>query len=106
MGLAGGEVLTADTYVAAMGSYTLAMLKPLGIELPVYPVKGYSLTLPLTDASAAPTSTVNDETYKVAITRLGEDTLSQPERFFSYRRSTLAKEPDYGRQISAIALTC
>ena len=38
------------------------------------------------------------------ITRLGEDTLSQPDRFFSYRRSTLAKEPDYGRELSAIAL--
>ena len=39
-----------------------------------------------------------------AITRLGEDTLSQPDRFFSFRRSTLAKEPDYGRELSAIAL--
>ncbi len=45
------------------------MLKPLGIKAPVYPLKGYSLTVPITDAAMAPTSTILDETYKVAITR-------------------------------------
>ncbi len=70
--LASGEVLVADAYVAAMGSYTPALLRPLDIDLPVYPVKGYSLTLPVTDPDAAPVSTVMDETYKVAITRLGD----------------------------------
>ncbi|KFL88072.1 D-amino acid dehydrogenase small subunit [Acetobacter malorum] len=63
--------LRADAYVVSMGSYSPLLLKPLGVRLPVYPVKGYSLTLPLTDESHAPLSTVNDETYKVAITRLG-----------------------------------
>ena len=63
---------TADRYVVAMGSYTPALLKPLAVPVPVYPVKGYSLTLPITDAAAAPVSTVMDETYKVAITRLGD----------------------------------
>jgi D-amino-acid dehydrogenase len=67
-----GAVLSADAYVAAMGSYTPALLRPLGIDLPVYPVKGYSLTLPVTNPEAAPVSTVMDETYKVAITRLGD----------------------------------
>lgn len=65
----GGEVLKADRYVAAFGSYTRDFLKPLGLDLPVYPVKGYSLTIPLSDPSAAPVSTVLDETYKVAVTR-------------------------------------
>lgn len=65
-------VVTGDAYLAAMGSYTPRLLKPLGIRLPVYPVKGYSLTIPLTDPDRAPVSTVNDETYKVAITRLGD----------------------------------
>lgn len=69
---ADGELLRAEAYVAALGSYTPALLRPLGIALPVYPVKGYSLTLPITDAAAAPVSTVMDETYKVAITRLGD----------------------------------
>ena len=44
--LMGGEVVTADLYVVAMGSYSPALVKPLGIDLPIYPVKGYSLTLP------------------------------------------------------------
>ena len=68
----GGEVLTADTYVAAMGSYTPHLVKPLGIHLPVYPVKGYSLTMPIVNPDAAPVSTVMDETFKVGITRLGD----------------------------------
>jgi D-amino-acid dehydrogenase len=63
---------TADAYVAALGSHTPAMLRPLGLHLPVYPIKGYSLTLPVTEEAAAPVSTVMDETYKIAITRLGD----------------------------------
>jgi D-amino-acid dehydrogenase len=65
-------VLTADRYVVAMGSYTPALMRPLGIRVPVYPVKGYSITMPITDADYAPVSTVMDETYKVGITRLGD----------------------------------
>lgn len=64
--------LTADRYVVALGSYSPALLWPLGMRLPVYPVKGYSLTIPMTDEAASPVSTVMDETYKVAITRLGD----------------------------------
>ncbi len=67
-----GGTLTADRYVVAMGSFSPILLKSLGIFLPVYPVKGYSITLPITDAAMAPVSTVMDETYKVAITRLGD----------------------------------
>ncbi|UCE31700.1 MAG: D-amino acid dehydrogenase [Burkholderiales bacterium] len=63
---------TADRFVLALGSYTRALLAPLGLDLPVYPVKGYSLTLPVRDASRAPVSTVMDETYKVAITRFDD----------------------------------
>jgi D-amino-acid dehydrogenase len=64
--------VTADAYVVAMGSYSPALLRPLGVHVPVYPVKGYSLTLPITEEAGAPVSTVMDETYKVAITRLGD----------------------------------
>ena len=67
-----GETLTADRYVLALGSYSRALLAPLGLDLPVYPVKGYSLTVPLIDESRAPRSTVMDETYKVAITRFDQ----------------------------------
>ncbi|RYF56314.1 MAG: D-amino acid dehydrogenase, partial [Comamonadaceae bacterium] len=66
------ELLTADRYVMAFGSYSRAMAGALGLDLPVYPVKGYSLTVPLRDASLAPQSTVLDETYKIAMTRFDD----------------------------------
>ena len=62
----------ADAYVMAMGSYSPLLLRPVGIDIPVYPVKGYSITLPVTDPAGAPESTVMDETFKVGITRLGD----------------------------------
>jgi len=64
--------LEADAYVAALGNYTPRLLRSLGLRIPVYPVKGYSITLPIVEASRAPLSTIMDETYKIAITRLGE----------------------------------
>lgn len=67
-----GEVLTADRYVLAFGSYSRDFLKPLELNLPVYPVKGYSLTIPIVDPTFAPQSTVLDETYKIAITRFDQ----------------------------------
>ncbi|MBP0583125.1 D-amino acid dehydrogenase [Labrys sp. LIt4] len=62
----------ADAYIAAFGSYTPGFVAPLGLKVPVYPVKGYSLTIPIVDESRAPVSTIMDETYKIAITRLGD----------------------------------
>ncbi|MEW6122389.1 MAG: D-amino acid dehydrogenase [Pseudomonadota bacterium] len=64
--------VVADAYVMALGSYSPRFLKPLGIHVPIYPVKGYSLTVPITDPAGAPESTVMDETFKVAVTRLGD----------------------------------
>ncbi len=64
--------LNADAVVVALGSFSASLLKPLGIKLPVYPVKGYSLTIPIEDVSRSPQSTIMDETYKIAITRLGD----------------------------------
>ncbi len=65
-------LLTADAFVLAMGSHSPALAAPFGMKLPVYPVKGYSITARITDQTRAPVSTVMDETYKVAITRLGD----------------------------------
>jgi D-amino-acid dehydrogenase len=65
-------LVAGDAYVAALGSHSPLLLKPLGVDLPVYPVKGYSLTVPITDPAGAPESTVMDEMHKVAITRLGD----------------------------------
>ncbi|MGH6909620.1 MAG: D-amino acid dehydrogenase [Phenylobacterium sp.] len=64
--------IEGEHYIAALGSHTAPLLRRTVVDLPVYPVKGYSLTLPVADAARAPVSTVMDETYKVAITRLGE----------------------------------
>ena len=66
-----GELM-ADAFVVAMGSYSPLLLRPLGVKIPVYPVKGYSITMPVVDPSGAPESTVMDESVKVGITRLGE----------------------------------
>jgi D-amino-acid dehydrogenase len=65
-------LLKADKVVLALGSYSPKLLEPVGIRIPVYPVKGYSITVPITDAQYAPESTIMDETHKVAVTRLGD----------------------------------
>jgi D-amino-acid dehydrogenase len=67
-----GGMVTGDAYVVAMGSHSPKLLRPVGIHVPIYPVKGYSITVPITDPAGAPESTVMDETHKVAITRLGD----------------------------------
>lgn len=75
--IAGGQItgvrtakgtLTADRYVLALGSYSRLLLKDQ-FTLPVYPLKGYSITVPITDESRAPVSTILDESYKIAVTR-------------------------------------
>ncbi|MYM97828.1 D-amino acid dehydrogenase [Duganella vulcania] len=63
-----GELVTADSYVVALGAYSTKLLKDL-VKIPVYPLKGYSITVPIVNASAAPVSTILDETYKIAVTR-------------------------------------
>ncbi len=65
-------LLRADKVVLALGSYSPKLLEPVGLRIPVYPVKGYSITVPITDAAHAPESTIMDETHKVAVTRLGD----------------------------------
>lgn len=90
-------LLQADAYVLALGSWSSRLVAPLGISLPVYPVKGYSITVPITDASGAPESTVMDESYKVAITRLGNrirvggtaEISGFSTRLYNARRATL-----------------
>ncbi|MFM7505204.1 MAG: D-amino acid dehydrogenase [Rubrivivax sp.] len=65
-------LLHAERVVLALGSYSPKLLEPVGLRIPVYPVKGYSITVPITDAAHAPESTIMDETHKVAVTRLGD----------------------------------
>jgi D-amino-acid dehydrogenase len=67
----GGETIRGDSYVVALGSYSTKLLGDL-VNIPVYPLKGYSITAPIVNESAAPVSTVLDETYKIAITRFDD----------------------------------
>ncbi|HKN03911.1 MAG TPA: D-amino acid dehydrogenase [Buttiauxella sp.] len=67
----GKEVVKADAYVVAFGSYSTGLLKNI-VDIPVYPLKGYSLTIPIADEQGAPVSTILDETYKIAITRFDQ----------------------------------
>ncbi|MBB5498293.1 D-amino acid dehydrogenase [Paraburkholderia sp. MM5384-R2] len=67
----GGEFVRADSFVVALGSYSTRFLDGI-VKIPVYPLKGYSITAPIVDAAAAPVSTVLDETYKIAITRFDD----------------------------------
>jgi D-amino-acid dehydrogenase len=90
-------VLQADAYVVALGSWSPRLVRPLGISIPVYPVKGYSITVPIADPDAAPVSTVMDESYKVAVTRLGNrirvggtaEISGYSDRLYAARRATL-----------------
>jgi D-amino-acid dehydrogenase len=71
--LRNGGAASADAYVMSLGSYSPLLLAPLGIRIPVYPLKGYSITLPLgpKEAAAAPTVSLTDEAFKIVISRLG-----------------------------------
>ncbi|MCA7951250.1 D-amino acid dehydrogenase [Burkholderia seminalis] len=67
----GSETVRADAYVVALGSYSTSFVSNL-MKIPVYPLKGYSITAPIVNEAAAPVSTVLDETYKIAITRFDQ----------------------------------
>ncbi len=66
------QVLHGDAFVMAAGSFSAPLLQPLGIDLMVYPGKGYSATYRVTDPDAAPTVSLTDDGHKLVISRLGE----------------------------------
>jgi D-amino-acid dehydrogenase len=67
----GAELIEGNAYVVALGAYSTPLLKSI-VDIPVYPMKGYSITVPITNADAAPASTILDETYKIAVTRFDQ----------------------------------
>ncbi|WP_396268323.1 D-amino acid dehydrogenase [Ideonella sp.] len=67
-----GSTLLADQYVVAMGSYSTALLRPVGVDLDIYPAKGYSATLKLKKPDQASSVSLLDDTRKIAISRLGD----------------------------------
>lgn len=66
------EVLTADSYVVALGSFSPMLVRPLGLKLMIYPAKGYSATIRIKDTSLAPSVSLTDDGYKLVYSRLGE----------------------------------
>jgi len=64
--------IEADAYVLALGSYSPLLARPLGIDLPIYPLKGYSVTMPVKDPAAAWTVSLSDEAHKLVLSRLGD----------------------------------
>ena len=69
--IANGRHVAAEHVVLTTGCGSKALLQSVGIDVPIYPIKGYSMTVPVVDESKAPQSTVLDYQYKVAITRMG-----------------------------------
>jgi D-amino-acid dehydrogenase len=67
----GPSLLTADAYVLALGSYSPLLLRPIGVNLPLYPAKGYSATLSLADEGSAPSVSITDDERKLVFSRLG-----------------------------------
>ena len=68
--VAGGETIEADAVVVALGVWSKGLLEPHGIKVPIYPVKGYSLTIDAHSDTVGPVSTVSDESMKVGHTNL------------------------------------
>ena len=83
----GSELLTADAYVVALGSYTPLLLRPLGIRLPVIPAKGYSATVALPDHTGAPTVSLTDDEHRLVFSRLGNRLrIAGTAEFIGYNR--------------------
>ena len=70
--IAGRGSVRADAYVLSLGSYSAMLARPLGLSLAIYPAKGYSVTMPVRDPSAAWTVSLSDEAHKLVLSRLGE----------------------------------
>jgi D-amino-acid dehydrogenase len=66
------SLLKADAFVVACGSYTAPLLKSVGVNVPIYPGKGYSATLPLMRPRHAPSVSMIDDQMKCAVSRLGD----------------------------------
>jgi D-amino-acid dehydrogenase len=65
-------LIRADAYVLALGSYSPLLARELGLHLPVYPLKGYSVTMPVKNPAAAWTVSLSDDAHKLVLSRLGD----------------------------------
>ncbi|MCM8595386.1 D-amino acid dehydrogenase [Accumulibacter sp.] len=113
---AGDDEIPADEFVVAAGLHSSSLARNIGVRLPIYPVKGYSLTAPIGRAHRAPEVSVTDFERKVLYARIGEDLRIaaladlvgadprvDPRRVASLLRvvrATLPEAADYGRAVS------
>ena len=91
--------LSADSYVLAAGSFSAPLAAPLGLRLPIYPAKGYSATVAVTDASRAYQVSLTDDEYKLVFSRYttpGSDGASEDR----LRIAGTAELGGYGRQLN------
>jgi D-amino-acid dehydrogenase len=67
-----GQTIEADAYIMALGSYSPLLLRRIGISIPVYPLKGYSITIALAEGDVAPHMSLSDGAHKLVMSRLGD----------------------------------
>jgi D-amino-acid dehydrogenase len=88
----GSETLVANAVVVAAGVDSADLLAPLGVKVPLYPVKGYSATLPIVDDDKAPRAALMDESLKTAITRFGPNLRVAGTAELGNRQTTLREQ--------------
>lgn len=90
------ESLEADAFVLALGSYSPEIARQASLRLPIYPVKGYSLTVPLDGWNAAPRTPISDESVKIGAVPLGDRLrLAGSAEFGGYDRAPRARRARY-----------
>jgi D-amino-acid dehydrogenase len=94
--------LRADAYVLAMGSLSPLYAQPLGIHLPIYPAKGYSVTMPVKDASIAHQVSLTDDEYKLVFSRLTTQTASGTPGSDRLRIAGTAELNGYDRDLNRL----
>jgi D-amino-acid dehydrogenase len=93
--------IVADAYVLALGSYSPLLTRPIGLDMPVYPVKGYALTIPVEGNNGAPSLPGVDEKYLIAWSRLGNRLrVTATADFSGFDRSH--SERDFGHMLGTI----
>lgn len=96
------ERVHGDVYVLALGSFSPLLAQPLGLRLPIYPAKGYSVTLPVRDAAAAYAVSLTDDEYKLVFSRYtGAQRDGQPGRDV-LRVAGTAELNGYGRELNTV----
>jgi len=94
----------ADAYVLSLGSYSPFLLKPLGLHAPIYPAKGYSVTLPVENPEKAPETSLTDDELKLVYSRLGDRLRVAGTAEFSGYSTKIENDRPHGILKQALAL--